>query len=401
MQLREAQQLFVRARTVAIEAAQETEDTGLRALATELDGILNQLISVANSSDDNGYLFAGTATETEPFAVDRETGVATYHGTESHSNLYLTGDIPREALISGNDIFNASIREPTLVLGRTGIASGTGTDTAEGRREIQVLHQLTTFAAGSGVAAGASSPGGDTIVGQLGTHSIEIIDTAGDGSAGTVSLNGGVTIDFTSADTDLVVTGPLGEVVHLDLSSITPGFSGTVDLQADALLSVDGGQTTQAIGYSANEQITDPSDGSVIYIDTTNIRLAESEHLEFPGTGSAFQTLVALRDDILNGRSLEQSARNDAVQRRLGDIERLEDHLLDELGVQSVSLAQMDRLEIRTEDLELDQRVKYGETTSADVAQAAVRLQELLTLQQFTVSSISRVQSQNLLQFLQ
>ena len=134
------------------------------------------------------------------------------------------------------------------------------------------------------------------------------------------------------------------------------------------MLSIDGGQTTQAIGYSANEQIIDPSDGSVIYIDTTNIRLAESEHLEFPGTGSAFQTLVALRDDILNGRSLEQSARNDAVQRRLGDLERLEDHLLDELGVQSVSLAQMDRLEIRTEDLELDQRVKYGETTSADVA---------------------------------
>lgn len=401
VQLREAQQLFVRARTIALEGAQETEEAGLRALADELDGILNQLVSVANSSDENGYLFSGTATRTEPFVVDRETGNVTYEGTDGSSQLFLTGDVPREALISGHNIFFAPVREATLVIGTTGLAVGQTPDTATGRKEIQIQHVATTFSAGSGVAPGSSSTGGDTVVGPLGTHSIEIIDTAGDGSAGTISLNGGGVVQFTSADTDLVVYGPQQEKIHVDMSSITPGFSGTIDIQADATMSIDGGETTQPVSFSANEEIVDPSDGSVIYVDTTNVTLADTDYLEFPGTSNAFQILTGLRDDLLNARNLDTQDQRDAVQRRIGDVERMGEHLLDELGSQSVALEQMERLATRTEDLELEQQLLYGETTGANIAEAAVRMQELLTLQQFTMSSIARIQSQNLLQFLQ
>ncbi len=68
--------------------------------------------------------------------------------------------------------------------------------------------------------------------------------------------------------------------------------------------------------------------------------------------------------------------------------------------MQSVTLEQIERLLVRTEDQTLDQQVKYSETTSADLAKAAVRMQELLTLQQFTMASVSNLVSQNLLQFL-
>ncbi len=67
--------------------------------------------------------------------------------------------------------------------------------------------------------------------------------------------------------------------------------------------------------------------------------------------------------------------------------------------MQSVTLEQIERLLVRTEDQTLDQQVKYSETTSADLAKAAVRMQELLTLQQFTMASVSNLVSQNLLQF--
>ena len=402
VQLREAQQLFVRAREVALTGVQTTEPAEVAILAAELDGLLNQLISIANTSDESGYLFAGMATDTEPFSLSSSStnGTATYRGTSASSFLWLTGDVEREALIAGDEIFQTVIREPTIILGDTGLRSGPGTDTATGHRTLTVSHTATTYAVGSGVSTGTSSAAGDTIVGASGTHQLQIVDTSGTGASGTVSLNNGASIDFTSSDTDLAVTGPNGEQVYVNLSAITAGFNGTVDIVADGMLSIDGGITVQPIAYSANEILTDPADGSTVHLDTTALFRTGEDSAEFPGTNDVFGTLIALRDDLTNSRDLSNPDRNEAIQRRLVDIERLEDHLLNEVGMQSVTLEQIERLLIRTEDQTLEQQVKYGETTSADLAEAAVRMQELLTLQQFTMASVSNLVSQNLLQFL-
>ncbi|MEO2028982.1 MAG: flagellar hook-associated protein FlgL [Fuerstiella sp.] len=402
VQLREAQQLYVRAREVALTGAQTTEPAEIKILAAELDGILNQLISIANSSDESGYLFAGTATDTEPFSFDSSStdGTATYAGTSASSFLRLTGDAEREALIAGDEIFQTVIREPTIILGNTGLSSGLGTDTATGHRTLTVTHTATTFAVGSGVSAGTSSVAGDTIIGASGTNQLQIVDTSGTGASGTVSLNNGASINFTSADTDLTVTGPNGEQVYLDLSAITAGFSGTVDIVADGTLSIDGGITTQPIAFSTNETYTDPADGATVHLDTTTLFRTGEDSAEFVGTNDVFGTLIALRDDLTNSRNLSGPDRKDAINRRLGDIERLEDHLLDEVGIQAVTLEQIERLLVRTEDQTLDQQIKYGETTSAGLAEAAIRMQELLTLQQFTMASVSNLVSQNLLDFL-
>ncbi len=402
VQLREAQQLYVRAREVALTGAQTTEPAEIKILAAELDGILNQLISIANSSDESGYLFAGTATDTEPFSFDSSStdGTATYAGTSASSFLRLTGDAEREALIAGDEIFQTVIREPTIILGNTGLSSGLGTDTATGHRTLTVTHTATTFAVGSGVSAGTSSVAGDTIIGASGTNQLQIVDTSGTGASGTVSLNNGASINFTSADTDLTVTGPNGEQVYLDLSAITAGFSGTVDIVADGTLSIDGGITTQPIAFSTNETYTDPADGATVHLDTTTLFRTGEDSAEFVGTNDVFGTLIALRDDLTNSRNLSGPDRKDAINRRLGDIERLEDHLLDEVGIQAVTLEQIERLLVRTEDQTLNQQIKYGETTSAGLAEAAIRMQELLTLQQFTMASVSNLVSQNLLDFL-
>ena len=404
--LREAQQLFVRAREIALTGVQVTEPTERAFLAEELDVVLAQMISLANTSDESGYLFAGTATETEPFSYDasKTSGVVTYHGSSDSSFLRIAGDVEREALIAGDEIFQSIIREPTVILGdtglRTGLRTGLGTDTAIGNRSLTVSHTSTTYAVGSGVSAGASSAAGDTIIGSIGTHQLQIVDTSGTGAFGTVSLNGAAGIDFTSADTDLTVTGPNGEEVHVDLSAIVAGFSGTVDITADGTVSVDGGVTTVPISFSANQIITDPADGATVHLDTQAMFRTGEDSVEFPGTNDVFDTLVALRDDLLNTRDLSSADRLDAMNRRLGDIERVEDQLLSEVGAQSVALEQIERLLVRTQDLTLDQQIQYGETTSADVANAAIRLQELLTLQQFTMTSVSNLLSHNLLDFL-
>ncbi|GAB5440634.1 MAG: hypothetical protein Fues2KO_09830 [Fuerstiella sp.] len=404
VQLREAQQLMVKARGVALSISQATEPAEQRILASELDGILNQLISVANAQDENGFLFAGQATRTEPFAVARSAGAiqgVTYQGNSDTSGLHITGQETREALVAGNHIFQHRERDDTVILGSTGLSSGTGTDTGNGRATIEITHTSTWYAAGSNVGPGTSMASDDTIIGPLGANYLTIVDTSGTGAFGTISLNGGAEFAFTNTDTDLQVTGPSGEVVHLNTTAINPGFAGDIQLVGNGEMSLDGGQTTTPIAFGNNQSVINPQDGSTIYLDTTTLRQVGTAHVEFPGTSDVFQLLLSLKEDVLNERGLGNEDRFAAVERQLADLERLENHLLDEVGVQSVALEQMERLQTRTEDLVLEQKTKYGETTSADIADAAVRMQELLTLQQFTMASVSRVLSQNLLDFIQ
>ena len=71
------------------------------------------------------------------------------------------------------------------------------------------------------------------------------------------------------------------------------------------------------------------------------------------------------------------------------------------MGVHSVSLEQIDRLEARTGDLKLAERIEYSDTVSADLAAAVLRLQELNNLQQFTMAAVGQLLTPNLLNYIQ
>ena len=65
---------------------------------------------------------------------------------------------------------------------------------------------------------------------------MRIVDTSGSGTSGYVQLNDGKEFAWTSADADLQVEGPLGELVHLDFTAITAGFNGDVDVTSTGQL---------------------------------------------------------------------------------------------------------------------------------------------------------------------
>jgi flagellar hook-associated protein 3 FlgL len=126
---------------------------------------------------------------------------------------------------------------------------------------------------------------------------------------------------------------PNGEAVQVDLSAIVAGFSGTVDIVASVTVSIDGGATTTPIAFTANQILTDPADGSTIHLDTSAMFRTGEDYIEFPGTNDVFDTLAALRDDQLNTRNLSSQGRLDAMNRRLGDVGRVEYQLLSEVGL--------------------------------------------------------------------
>ncbi len=402
VQLQDTNDLLTRARTIALQAPQTTDSSERKILAQQLTGLIEQLDSIANASDENGFLFSGTAANTQPFLnVQSTAGQQQYSGASATTQLHITGDVSRQALLPGDAIFQPVSREPSVIVGSTGAKIGTGTDSATGQRELLVSHTLTTYAAGSGVSAGSDSVNGDTIIGPAARHQLVINDTSGTGASGTVSLNGGPPIAFTNADTNLEVIGSKGERVYLNTTGISAGFVGAVDITSEGTLSIDDGATQAAITYGSNQIVTDSRDGTTVNLDTTSIIKAGTDHLEFPGTADMFNILKTLRDDVLNTRNLEPSALAKSLNRRLADVERVQEHLLDIVGVQSVSLEQIDRLETRTGDLKVAGQVQYSETTSADLTAAILRFQELTNLQQYTLSAIGKLMNTDLLTYLQ
>lgn len=402
VQLQNVSDLLVQAKSIALQAPQTTDQSEVHALVNELNGILAALSSSANATDENGYLFSGTASHMKPFpGIEALNGKSTYAGAPANTQLLITGDIARDALLPGDMVFQSIARETTILSRHTGAKVGTGTDTATGTAELRVTHDTTTYLGASGVAAGISSGSGDTVIGAAGTHKLTVNDTSGDGSYGTISLNGGPPVDYTNADGNLLVTDQNGLKVYIDASAITAGFSGSVDIESTGNLSIDGGATTTPITFSSNDVVTDSVAGVVVNIDSSSITRVGTENMEFPGTNDVFNAVIALRDELLNTQNRSASDHAAALDRRLGDIERVQSHVLDILGVQSVSLQQIDRLQTRTEDLQLNEKIQYGNTVSADVAESVTRLQELTNLQQFTLAAVSKYLTPNLLNYLQ
>lgn len=215
-----------------------------------------------------------------------------------------------------------------------------------------------------------------------------------------MSLNGGEIIDFTDADTDLMVTGPDGERVFVDMSSISSGFNGDVDITADGTLSTDSGATEIPIDFSANQVVTDSRTGEVTHVDSTSIRRAGTEHLEYAGTADVFETLIELRDELRNVRGLSEDEFHEAMSRRIADLDRVRDGLLQTVGEQSTTLDNLDGLQRRAENFQLETQEAISNLESADFSEIIVKLQEEQTLLQLNLASSVRLFDQNLLDFL-
>lgn len=388
--------LLVSAKNTASQARSTLSDAERESFAQDIDSILGQMRDSANVQFDGDYLFSGDAVRTAPYPPG--SAQAAYAGSAMRQYLSTTGRSSLAVLYTGNEIFNHVERGATVFIGETGAKAGAGSDSAVGLADLVVTHTLTTFSAGSGIAAGTSSAAGDTVIGPAGANVLTINDTSGTGASGTISLNGGPPIAFTSADTNLVVTGPNGEIVHVDTTAITAGFSGDIDVTANGEMSVNGGPSV-AIDFSTTQALTDPS-GRTTFVDSTEVRMAGTERLEYSGTTDIFQTLTALRDDLRNTRGLSETELQDTLTRRMDDIDRHHDNVLNIIGDQSQTLKTIEDLSVRLDDLTLEAKQRISDVSATDVAATAVELQEAQNLLQFSYAVTAQVFQTSLLDYV-
>ncbi|MCA8992260.1 MAG: hypothetical protein KDA88_09795 [Planctomycetaceae bacterium] len=389
-QIRDAQQLVVQARDIAIQAQQTATHGEVDALALQIRGIRERLISLSNTQLDGRYLFAGDAGNTLPYGVD-ELGLA---GTYQGGGADKTGQA--STLPTARQLFEPDAPLVLSITNVTGTQLGTGQPIGASRESLTLAHAATTYFGASGISPGASSASGDNILGLVGTHTLQVNDTSGTGSIGTISLNGGTPVDFTSSDTDLLVIGPNGEQVYLDTTSITAGFNGAVDIEGTGTIQL-GDNPAVSIEFG-NQQLVSADGQFVRYVDTSTTTETGTETIDAAGGTDLLTALELLEQDILSQGDPAQ--RHERLAHRLDDLNDLNDHLLVQLGRQSVGLQQLEQRVTKLEDVKLALNERLGQLNATDIADAVLRLQELQNQTEFSLATTVRRLNISILDFL-
>ena len=403
-QLQEVNNLLSQAKVLTQQGISALTQSERNAIAVEVESLLASLQDITKTTAGGNFLFGGTRSDVPPyeFSDPRVTGGTLnveYFGSYQNSRALVGESVIVDTFYAGNTVFADPNRGGTILFGSSGAALAAGTDNLIGRATLQVRHTSTTYLGSSGIAPGVSSVDGDTIIGPAGSYTLTINDTSGDGSAGTISL-GGAEVDWTNTDTDLELIGRNGQTIFVDMSAIAAGFSGTVDIVADGTLSVDGGLTTEPIDFSASQTIADSTSGRFVHIDSSKISSAGDDFLEFPGTADAFQVVFELVQDLRNTRNLDSEQLAAALDRRLGELANMSDHVLDVMGQQSASLQTLRQLEFRIQDLQLETETQLNNIQSTDIAETILRLQNDQSLLEYTYAITAEISSIGLIDFL-
>jgi flagellar hook-associated protein 3 FlgL len=140
---------FAEARTLLTQIINGTyEDQGRQRIADEINDILEQIVSLANTKHSSQYLFGGGNTTSAPYVVERTDGEitnVTYQGSSENRNIEVAPGLNSSAFYVGDDIFRSNNRSSPIFLGDTGAKAGTGTSSVTGDTWLTVTYDGTNY----------------------------------------------------------------------------------------------------------------------------------------------------------------------------------------------------------------------------------------------------------------
>ena len=99
-------QVLTRALAIGTEGANGTLNPGDRqAIAGEVQGLLNEMLSLANTTYQGTYIFSGTAVTTQPFTQDPATLAVTYNGNGNTTSVELSNGNSTSSGVPGSQLF--------------------------------------------------------------------------------------------------------------------------------------------------------------------------------------------------------------------------------------------------------------------------------------------------------
>jgi len=406
--LEEVSTLIIDARAQAAAAANGSlASSDLAAIASEIDSVLDQIVGQANQTLEGRYLFAGSRTNAAPFVASRSSGSITsirYVGDDLTRKVRLGPADVKDVDLSGQDAFLAFIRGDTRIAGGIGLRATAGAhDTMAGDVRLLVEHTATLIGDGagpgggdtvSGIAPGASTAL-DTIIGAAGTHRLTVDLETG---VPMIRLDDGVAVKVDGSETDLALTNGAGEVVHVDLTAMAPGFKGTIDLTGNGQIRTEDG-AAKALSFTTDFALKD-GQGRVVHLDTTELHGAGDSLAVFPGTESVFDVLISLRDEILGDNDFDKVGREGRIQSLLGALDRSHQGILGALSTLGARSSSFERIENSLSLFELNLEEKRGRLEDTDIFEASLALSQAENAYQAALMAASKLNGPTLLNFL-
>jgi flagellar hook-associated protein 3 FlgL len=256
---------FGRARSSLTSTLSGTLNIEMRkTLAADLDNILEEMVSLANTKRMGQSLFAGADSDILPYTVERDdqgkiTSVI-YQGSDEERKVSIVDGLEVSPMLVGDRFFCSQDRKDPIFYGQTGVAMGTGTNSLQD--DVML-----------------------TVTGSPGNWQLSI-----DGAVNVVSVNG------TETNVPLVHS-ETGEVLYVDATGITQAGSepvrvpGTYTLFSALISARDLLQNNDNLSES---QLQSMLADTVNTMDEVNQRLVHA----FPIVGGRLQILMNFKESI-------------------------------------------------------------------------------------------------------
>ena len=386
--LQRSQQLLVQGANATLNADNRV------AIGNEIDSLLEQMVSMANSKMRGRFLFGGDRLSEMPYDVVRKKdriASVTYVGSQKELLVPVSPGVEYPGTVVGEDVFGKYLRQDPAFTGTTGAAAGQSTSTVTGDIFFEVIHGTTTIlTGGTGITLAANSAADDTIVGN--THELTV------NADGTIQLDGGEKVEL-NGSASLKVQNQRGEKVYIDASAYA-GWTGTISLDATAEMTIDDGATTVPVTFTDDQQLQHSGSGKSLFVDTTNLTGAGMDPARVPGTHNVFDTLITVRDAMLNTRSLTEEEQSELLGALTNSLEEATLTFTQNMTSVGSKVQAMDNLKYTLENLQDDSREQSAALEDADIVQVSTDLAHIQSYYQMTLASTAKLLSVSLLDFM-
>lgn len=392
--LEDASSLMQRVRELTTQASNGTVSGNDRqSIGAEVDQLLNQLVSIANSRRGDRFLFGGTENSDPPFALveDRLGSQVVYRGNRESLDVDVAPGVTTSLNVPGDGIFHRRQRGATTLSPAEGnTATGlrpAGGDTGIGFGRLQVSFTGLHTDAPPTVTAGNGT-----------TNALGPLSYNFNAAPASLSIGGGPAVPIPVTDGNFTTAD--GRSITLSVTGVPATTSGT--FTAKAGISADGGATTTEVTdfSSRTVTVTNSIRNTVINLDAERLTRTGTEEVRFGGTFDAFTTLVALRDLLRNPEQLPDATVRERIAGLMTEVDGAHASVLDgmrELGFRSSS---MDVLKNRVEGLRISQSESLSRIQDTDLAEAILQLQRQDLSYQTALQVSSRVIQTSLQNFL-
>jgi flagellar hook-associated protein 3 FlgL len=397
--LQDSSELLTEIRTLVIQSMNGSlNDDDRKSLGAEISFLREQMLELGNSRISGRYVFGGSATGGAPFTESSVGGVkhVNYAGNSGLQEVPVGEGVEIPINVPGSDLFSKNEATGTSFSGLTGLSSGTTADMGLGIEYIDVRHDSTVAPGLAGLGIGLVNGGSDDEI--IGAHSLVI-----DPVAGTITLGGGQPVvipDVTDPGAaDLVVKGPSGGELHLDMSGYA-GATGSTTVTGTGSLSIDGSTYTTIDPTETDLELRNESTGSVVHIDMSGIDRAGEELVHFSGAVNLFDSLQGIVDALENKGGLTGTEVTERLNMGLDELDRNQANILGGIGVLGSRSVRLSNTVGRLEGQSLNLNGMISELRDVDFSEAVLDLTKAEQRLQLVQMSGTRMIKNSLLNFI-